>query len=247
MSYAHLAAIYDRLMADTPYDQWLTWVNEIWEKYGKPQTVLDLGCGTGSIAIPLSKQGYRVTGVDLSAEMLAVAYEKMRAAHADVTWVEQDMRELELAPVDSVISLCDSLSYVTDETDVQKTFQKVFAHLQPGGTFLFDVHSPYKIVHFFADNTFTLQEEDVAYIWDCFTDPLRYEVEHQLTFFLRQPNGLYERVEESHFQRAYQPLQMMNWLRAAGFEQITLTADFQSQPPHPESERLFFTAKKPKD
>lgn len=245
MSYAHLAAIYDRLMADTPYDQWLTWVTGVWEKLGKPKTVLDLGCGTGSIAIPLSKQGFRVTGVDLSAEMLAIAYEKMRLAQADVSWVQQDMRELVLSPVDSVISLCDSLSYLTEAADVQATFAKVYAHLQPGGTFLFDVHSPYKILHIFGDNTFTLQEEDVAYIWDCYVDPLRYEVEHQLTFFLQQPNGLYQRVEESHLQRAYQPLLMLSWLRDAGFQQVTLTADFRPEPPHAKSERLFFTARKP--
>lgn len=245
MSYAHLAAVYDRLMADTPYDQWLAWVKGVWQQTGKPQTVLDLGCGTGNIAIPLSKEGYRVIGVDLSAEMLAIAYEKMRAAQTEVTWIEQDMRQLELSPVDAVISLCDSLSYLTEEEDVQATFHKVFAHLRPGGSFLFDVHSPYKILHIFGENTFTLQEEEVAYIWECFTDPLRCEVEHQLTFFLRQPNGLYERVEESHVQRAYQPIQMMNWLRAAGFEQITLTADFLPQPPLAQSERLFFTARKP--
>jgi ubiquinone/menaquinone biosynthesis C-methylase UbiE len=246
MAYAHLAAVYDQLMADTPYDRWLSWAEGVWSKYGRPQSIIDLGCGTGSIAIPLAKKGYRVTGVDLSADMLAIAYAKMKQAHAEVTWVEQDMRELTLHPADAVLSFCDSLSYLVEEADVRRTFGRVYDHLHPGGTFLFDVHSPYKILHVFGDNTFTLVEDEVSYIWQCFCDPLRVEVAHQLTFFLRQPNGMYNRVEEEHVQRAYQPLQMIKWLREAGFADITLTADFRNQPPHERSERLFFCACRPK-
>lgn len=246
MAYTHMAAVYDRLMADSPYDQWLDWVERIWAKGGKPSSVIDLGCGTGTIAIPLSRRGYRVTGVDLSADMLAVAYDKMRPEQADVVWVQQDMRELALPQADAVISLCDSLSYLTEEEDVQETFRRVFAHLAEGGTFLFDVHSPYKMLHIFGDETFTYVEDEVSYIWQCFSDPLRLEVEHQLTFFIRQPGGMYERVEEQHWQRAYQPLQMIRWLMEAGFTDVVVTADFADLPPQETSERLFFAAKKPK-
>jgi ubiquinone/menaquinone biosynthesis C-methylase UbiE len=242
-----MAAVYDKLMAETPYDQWLDWVERSFQQGKKPLSVLDVGCGTGAVAIPLAKRGYRVTGVDMSAEMLAIAYDKMRAEQASVTWVEQDMRELEVEPADAVISLCDSLSYLTEEEDVQETFRRVFAHLTPGGVFLFDVHSPYKMLHVFGDETFTYQDDEVSYIWQCFCDPLRLEVEHQLTFFLRQPNGLYERVEEEHWQRAYQPIQLVRWLTDAGFTQISVTADFTDLPPQAKSERLFFRAYRPED
>lgn len=248
MAYSHMAAVYDRLMADTPYDKWLEWVEKNFHQGNRqPQSVLDLGCGTGAVAIPLAKRGYRVTGVDLSADMLAIAYDKMRAAQVHVAWAEQDMRELEAAPADAVISLCDSLSYLTEEEDVQQAFRRVFDHLQPGGVFLFDVHSPYKILHVFGDETFTYQDDEVSYIWQCFCDPLRLEVEHQLTFFLRQPNGLYERVEEEHWQRAYQPIQLLRWLGEAGFVDMTVTADFTDLPPATDSERLFFRAYRPGD
>lgn len=132
MAYAHMAAVYDALMADTPYDQWLDWIERSWQKGSAPKRIIDLGCGTGTIAIPLAKRGYRVTGVDLSAEMLAIAYDKMRQEQVEVAWVEQDMRELSLPEADAVISLCDSLSYLTEEADVQETFRRVFAHLAPG-------------------------------------------------------------------------------------------------------------------
>ena len=244
-SYTHLAQVYDVLMQDSPYDRWLEWVGDFWREHGQPSTVIDLGCGTGSIAIPLAKAGYQVTGVDLSSEMLAIAYQKAQQAQATLRLMEQDMRELQAPQVDSIISLCDSLSYLTEEEDVRQTFKQVRAHLNPGGYFLFDVHSPYKITHGFGNETFTLQEENVAYIWNCFCDEERLEVEHQLTFFIREPNGLFQRVEENHTQRAYQPIQMIGWLREAGFTDIKLTADFENLPPHLESERLFFSARRP--
>ncbi len=245
MAYTHLAAVYDALMADTPYDQWLAWLEKNWSQPQRPLSVIDLGCGTGNIAIPLSRRGYRVVGVDLSADMLAVAYEKMLREKAEVTWVEQDMRDLDVPVADAVIACCDSLSYLTDEADVKRTFTRVFAHLRPGGTFLFDVHSPYKILHIFGNNTFAWVDEEINYIWQCFCDPLRLEVEHQLTFFLRTDSGLYRRLEEDHRQRAYQPLLMLGWLREAGFVDIRLTADFTDQPPGEQSERLFFAARRP--
>jgi len=245
MAYLHLAAVYDDLMSDTPYDKWLAWAESYWDKHGKPKTVIDLGCGTGSIAIPLAKQGYQVFGVDLSSEMLSIAHQKALQEQTTVTWVAQDMRELSLQPVESIVSFCDSLSYLTEEDDVRRTFQLVYQHLQPGGSFLFDVHSPSKIIDVFGHHTFTYLEDEVNYIWQCFTDADRLEVEHQLTFFIRQENGLYEKWEENHLQRAYQPISMIQWLKDAGFQEITLTADFVNLPPHEKSERLFYTAKKP--
>ncbi len=246
-SYTHLAQVYDFLMQDSPYDRWLEWVGDFWREHGQPRTVLDLGCGTGNIAIPLAKQGHQVVGIDLSSEMLAMAFEKAQRAQVKVKWLEQDMRTLEAPQADSVISLCDSFSYLTEEEDVQQAFQQVYDHLTPGGYFLFDVHSPYKITHIFGENTFTLLEEDIAYIWNCFCDADRLEVEHQLTFFIKQPNGLFQRLEESHVQRAYQPTQMIQWLREAGFTEIKLTADFANLPPNRESERLFYAARRPLD
>lgn len=245
MSYLHLAAVYDKLMAHTPYQKWLEWVEAFWQQKGRPQSILDLGCGTGNIAIPLAKQGYTVLGLDLSAEMLAIAYEKMQQERVHVTWLEQDMREFSIQPVDCVVSFCDSSSYLLEEADVRQTYHQVYENLAPGGWFLFDVHSPYKINDVYGENTFTWVEDDLCYIWNCFNDPLRFEVEHQLTFFLKEPNESYRRLEEVHVQRAYHAASHLHWLREAGFTDLSVTADFNNLPPQAESERLFFAARKP--
>lgn len=150
-SYRKFAYVYDELMQDMPYPDWLRFARQAWDQYGMPHTVAELGCGTGSITIPLVNSGFEVAGIDLSSDMLAVARRKMETTpqgqrlfrEGSVRWIQQDMREWILPePVDSVISFCDCLNYLLEEEDIISTFRRTHAGLKPGGTFLFDVHHP---------------------------------------------------------------------------------------------------------
>lgn len=76
-SYRKFAYVYDELMQDMPYPDWLRFARQAWDQYGMPHTVAELGCGTGSITIPLVNSGFEVAGIDLSSDMLAVARRKM--------------------------------------------------------------------------------------------------------------------------------------------------------------------------
>lgn len=81
MTYGSFALLYDELMRDVPYEQWVEFVKRQKESYKvKGNKFLDVACGTGEIAIPLSEEGYSVTGVDLSSEMLTIAREKAEKA-----------------------------------------------------------------------------------------------------------------------------------------------------------------------
>ena len=262
-SYRQFAAVYDRLMEEMPYAEWLSFARRCWDRYGMPATIVDLGCGTGNIAIPLAKAGFRVFGVDLSADMLAMARNKWEAGggrsliasaeNGSIRWLQQDMSDWELPePVDAVISFCDSLNYLTEPEDIVSTFRRTFEGLAPGGLFLFDVHAPSQLERYAEEQPFVLDEKDVAYMWVCDYDPERMEIEHDLTFFVREesgaggPNsGLYYRFEESHVQRAYDPDWLAGQLAAAGFEVLHRFADFKWADANEESERLFFVARKP--
>ncbi|SET89916.1 class I SAM-dependent methyltransferase [Paenibacillus sp. NFR01] len=250
-SYGKFAYVYDQLMADMPYPRWLEFAETAWAKHGKPRTVAELGCGTGSITLPLARAGYQMTGIDLSADMLAVAQQKLERypqglrllREGSVQWVEQDMTEWELPePVDAVLSFCDCINYVLEEEDVEAVFAATYAGLKEGGTFIFDVHHPNTLLRYDEEQPFVLDERDVSYIWTCGLDEFRCEIEHHLSIFTREDNGLYRRFEETHIQRAYDPKWTEAALRRAGFREVAVYADFEWVAADDSAERLFYVA-----
>ncbi|OXS80468.1 class I SAM-dependent DNA methyltransferase [Domibacillus enclensis] len=241
MSYSRFASVYDALMNDAPYDEWEAYVKQ--ESAGG--SLLDIGCGTGELAVRFARAGYRVTGIDLSDEMLAVARDKADQHQVSMPLFQQDMREMEgLGLFDIAAIFCDSLNYLETEEDVERTFRSVFAHLKEGGLFLFDVHSVFKVNEVFTSQTFADAGEDVSFIWNAFPGEEADSVEHELTFFVQAENGTYERFDELHRQRTFQPEQYKDWLIKAGFTVESITADFTASEPTEQSERIFFKAKK---
>lgn len=104
-----------------------------------PQTILDLGCGTGGHALRLSKRGYKVTGVDRSAQMLEIAGKKAASGGLTIDFYEQNINTLHLdSRFDAVISMFAVIGYQAANDSLEKTFLKVREHLQPGGIFIFD-------------------------------------------------------------------------------------------------------------
>ena len=117
------------------YQRWADHIEEIFRKNGrKPETVVDLGCGTGAVTNILAERGYQVTGVDISEDMLFVAREKARKSGLQVSYICQDMTELTLhRPVDAIICMCDGFNYILEEAKLKQTFQRIYQYLNPGG------------------------------------------------------------------------------------------------------------------
>ncbi|MCM2531579.1 methyltransferase domain-containing protein [Neobacillus pocheonensis] len=249
MSYEQFAYLYDELMKDAPYEEWVSFVKEKLQKYHvEGNLLLDLACGTGELSIRLAKEGFSVTGVDLSSDMLAVAQAKSEVAGTSIPFFEQNMADLEGQGQFDIIGIfCDSLNYLQTEEEIIQTFSTVFQHLNNGGIFLFDVHSIYKISQVFINQTFALNEDHLAYIWNSFPGEFPNSVEHELSFFaLDEWTGKYDRFDELHFQRTFPVVQYTDWLKHAGFELLEVSADFENAPPQPHSERVFFLAQKNK-
>jgi ubiquinone/menaquinone biosynthesis C-methylase UbiE len=247
MTYGQFAYLYDYLMSDAPYEAWREFVQKKMRKYGrdKSKRLLDIGCGTGELSIRLAHDGFQVTGVDLSEDMLAVAQAKAEESGVFIDFFQQNMAELSgFAPFDIAVIFCDSLNYLQSENEVRQTFERVYDYLNKGGLFLFDVHSPYKMEHVFANQTFADNEEEISYIWNCFPGEASYSIEHELTFFVRDDNGIYHRYDELHIQRTYEVEKYKQWLVSSGFEVLEISADFTDEPPSETSERIFFVAKK---
>lgn len=246
MAYEQFAYVYDDLMQDAPYEKWI----ELLQQHKKHtqqemKTVLDLGCGTGALAIPLAKEGFRVIGVDFSTDMLAVAAEKSSKEGLQIQWLEQDMRELELLEqVDTVVCFCDSLNYIQTEQDVRMVFKQVYHALKQEGYFLFDVHSLFKLREVFGQHTFATNDEQISLIWQSYWSEEEFTVEHELTFFVQDAQGKYERFDEFHIQKAYEIQELCFWLEQTGFRVHSVTADFEQQSPVEQSERIFIVVQK---
>ena len=125
-AYTGFAAVYDELMDNIPYEEWGKYLIDLLNEYGiKDGIVLDLGCGTGNITEILANNGYDMIGVDNSQEMLNIAMEK-RGDDTSILYLLQDMRGFELyGTVAAVVSICDSLNYLTEYEDVVETFKLV--------------------------------------------------------------------------------------------------------------------------
>lgn len=248
MSYQQFAFIYDKLMEDAPYEDWVKNTQFFIKKYmSNIDHIVDLGCGTGEIAIQLAKQGYKVTGVDLSEEMLTLAQQKSHSMD-NLQWICQDIRKLEgFKEVPLIISYCDVLNYILEEKELEEVFQKVFQSLEEKGLFIFDVHSPYYVQQVIRNQTFTQIDDEVSYVWLCEegSDPL--EVIHDLTFFVQsnQNPSFYQRYDEQHVQKTYPLSTYEDLLKKTGFHILETFGDFKvDQELGEDVHRLFFVCQK---
>lgn len=245
MTYERFAYLYDELMKDVPYEKWVKLIQKLQNQYQfTGNKILDLACGTGELSVMLAKHGYDVTGVDLSADMLTVAQNKAEKNGCRVHFFQQDMSELELIDEYDIIGIfCDSLNYLVTEDEVRKTFTRVYRFLKKGGLFLFDVHTVYKMNEIFKNQTFTYDNDHIYYIWDCFEGDAPNSVEHELTFFVEDQSGKFDRIDENHYQKTYDVETYQTWLEEAEFELVEVIGDFDEEV-HAQTERVFFALRK---
>lgn len=246
-AYGEFADFYDQLMQDAPYDSWMKWMEEAVTRYDlMPRHVADLGCGTGTLSLRLFEKGYKVTGVDLSEAMLANAEAKVEQHSPRLQFLCQDLRELRLpSPCDLAVAFCDTLNYLTEEDDLRQALARIRRAVAPGGVFLFDVHTPYKLREKLGNQFFYSLGEEVSYLWQSKFDPECDEVEYDITFFALEDEDeeLYRRFHETHLQRAYDRELLERLLLEAGFQTVEVYADFTWDVPTESSERWFFVAK----
>ena len=248
-AYTSFASVYDTFMDNVPYEEWGEYIHSMLCEYGvKDGIVLDLGCGTGTMTEILAGYGYDMIGVDNSEDMLELAMEKRIASGHDILYLLQDMREFELyGTVRAVVSVCDSVNYITEPEELREVFRLVNNYLDPGGVFLFDFNTVYKYEKILGDVTIAENREDCAFIWENFYDEETRINEYDLTFFVREKDGaqggLFRRFLETHCQRGYELSEIRALLEEGGlrFEEA-LDADTLGEVT-PESGRIYCIAR----
>lgn len=248
MSYEALSSSYDGLMTDVCYPRRVRQLEKHFKKSAIPvRTVLDLACGTGTVSCLLAEAGYAVTATDGSEEMLTQAMQKAAGLERPPLFVCQSMPALRLPEqVDAVVSTVDSLNYLTRERDLKETFRRVYGALKPGGRFLFDVNTPYKLRR--MDQQIYMDETEESFcVWRTFFSEKQQVCTYQVDLFQLRPDGSWDRDFEEHRERAWSREQLETFLTEVGFVQICFTGDLSAHPPAETEDRWNVLCEKPKE
>lgn len=251
-SYGAISGIYDSINAQVDYSAWGNFVEACFGRFlqSKPQLLLDLACGTGSMTLELARRGYDMIGVDASPDMLARAFERKLESEfsSDPLFLLQDMRAFELYGTVGAITCClDSVNYLVDDGALSECFSCVHNYLDPDGLFIFDINSPYKFEHVYGDNTYAFEEDDCGgssfCVWQNFFDKESGLCDFYLTVFEKNEDGTYSRRDERQCERCFDVAKIEETLAACGFELLGIYSDFEFSEPKDDSERLYIVAR----
>lgn len=240
--YADLSEFYDALITDVDYAARAEYLLSLFERYGRrPQTLLDIACGSGSLCAALMEQGIDPIGVDGSETMLARANQKLGG---QVMLLCQDMRELDLyGTVDGAVCTLDSLNHLCKTDDLATVFRRARLFVEPGGLFIFDVNTVYKHREVLGDNAFVLEQDGLVCVWRNHYHPRTNEVTMYLDFFKEDTDGSYTRYQDRVRERAYSVPTWRRLLSDNGWELLAVYGDMTTEEPSDTCERLVFVAR----
>ena len=240
-SYKALAGAYDGLMQDALYRKRADYLQRQFRRSAIPvYTVLDLACGTGTMTWILTGRGYELIGVDASEEMLAAAMGKSGSVEGVAPiFLHQSMPKLDLyGTVDAAICCLDSLNYLTNPKDVQRTFRRLHLFVAPGGVLIFDINTVEKLMAL-DGQVFLDETEDTYCVWR--PEFRRGICTYYMDLFQQQPDGSWEREFEMHRERAYTVEELTAWLTEAGFGEIRTYGDGKLRRPAEGEQRIYFS------
>jgi ubiquinone/menaquinone biosynthesis C-methylase UbiE len=244
-AFESVAPYYDLLMDGVPYRFWLKYLHSLWNRHGhEPLTVLDLACGTGTVALMLARDGYIVTGVDISHAMLDVARKKASDASIYIDFEQQDAADLNLPgrKYDSVISFFDSLNNIVIQDRLYECFRSVRSHLEPGGLFVFDLNTAFAFRQGMFDQKSNPKDGPLQYRWTSSFDEESSICTIVMKFNYKADSGPASQFEEIHYQRAYSSKDLIQMLESAGFSSIAIYDAYSLNTAKRRSDRIFVVA-----
>ena len=245
-AYTSFASVYDTFMDNIPYEEWAEYLVDLLKEYGiSDGLVLDLGCGTGNMTELLATAGYDMIGVDNAEEMLEIAMEKRAKSGHDILYLLQDMREFELyGTVKAIVSICDSINYITEEEDLLEVFRLANNYLDPKGIFIIDFNTVYKYREVLGNQTIAEDREDCSFIWDNYYYEDEQINEYELSLFIKeQYSDLYRKYQEMHYQKAYELDTIKGLVEESGLEFVAAFDAFTRNKPTEISERVYVVAR----
>lgn len=209
------AEIYDSMMEYVDYDEWARLIDEKIKPFVNEKNILEIGCGTGEIAVRMQKKGYKVEAIDNSIEMLKLAKEK----YENIEFIKKDMRNLGYEDkFDVVISVFDTLNYLNSYDDLILSLEGIKKSLKSKGVFLFDIITKRMLENMFPDGIFADDRENMTIIWKYREVEKLQEI--STSFFIKEEKNNYYRVDEVFIKKMFSIKKVDEIIEKMGFKLI---------------------------
>jgi ubiquinone/menaquinone biosynthesis C-methylase UbiE len=244
--FTRIAPYYDKLMVSVPYRFWVSYLEAVWKTHGcKPTRVLDIACGTGTVALLLANKGMEIVGVDISPAMVEQAKAKALRETANVECFAQDASQMTPIdpPADTAICLFDSLNNILELSKFEDALRNIKRSLTDGGLLIFDLNTAYAFRQGMFNQRSSKMDKPLSYVWRSKYDEPSHLCTVTMNFEIDEPDQALQRFTEVHTQRAYTRGEVEESLRSAGFTEITSYDAYTLFPPKKRSDRIFWVAK----
>lgn len=231
--YSKLAEIYDEVMDDVAYDIWADFIDDIIQvHHPNPNTILELACGTGSLALNLDELGYYdILATDKSPHMIKQASKKGTEHGSGVRFEVMDFLDIHLDQAfDIVVSIFDSINYLHRSRDIHHLLGEVKKVITPESLFIFDFTTPRNSIQAIE---FLNNEEGYTSDNYRFLRKSRYDGKKQIHYNSFQIEKLdtdgetvLERYSEEHEQRIYSLQQMLDIIGETDYNIVAKYEDF---------------------
>jgi len=213
----------------------------------QPQTILDIACGEGTFAVAMAKKGLQVTGVDQSPQMLQFARERAERENVKVEFLHQDMRSLAFERrFDLVTCWFDSLNYLLELEDLQRTLAGVHRALKKAGLSIFDMNTIYGLTVDWQRH-YCYVQQDTSELFEIHSPS--YDLEKniatmRITGFVKEGDG-WTRMDEVHKERGYTLEDIRQCLKEVGLQELACWGNLEEMSePRPDSGRVWFVVQK---
>ncbi len=244
-AYTVLAEIYDSVMQEVDYDTWSDYIDDlIMLHHHEAEDLLELACGTGTMAISMEKLGYyNVMATDISPYMVQKAREKAKKYNSDVIFKPLDFLNIDLEEkFDVAFMVFDSLNYLHNKEDILKLHQQVYNVLRPDGLFIYDFTTPRnsrKAIRYLNDEEDTIDDKYWYHRMSTFDEKERI---HTNIFDIRKQSSDNSEAEqnyrEEHHQKIYTFDEILPIVDKSPFNLVKAYDGFDFRPAHKKSLRI---------